>query len=166
MSKPHPLTLTLSELIASFHERYVVVDRGYLTPCWEWKTRVGRAGYGGVMMDGKTYVASRVSWTIFRGAIPEGLWVLHHCDNPPCVNPDHLFPGTRTDNIADMERKGRAKHPRGEAHGMAVLTEGDIRKLRELQRAGNSLRAIASVLGVSISCCHAVCSGKTWRHVD
>ena len=79
-------------------------DRG----CWEWTgARAGELGYG--CLGGKGPRAHRLSWEIHNGPIPDGLWVLHKCDNPPCVNPRHLFLGTRTDNIRDMFAKGRGR---------------------------------------------------------
>jgi len=75
--------------------------------CWEWIGAQTRFGYGQFRSNGIVRGAHRVSWEIHNGPIPGGLWVLHHCDNPSCVRPDHLFIGTRTDNMRDAFRKGR-----------------------------------------------------------
>lgn len=79
--------------------------------CWEWTASVNRRGYGwlhfGGKVERKALKAHRVSWEIHNGPIPDGLWVLHKCDNPRCVRPDHLFLGDRTDNMRDCAAKGR-----------------------------------------------------------
>lgn len=77
--------------------------------CWVWlRSRSGgRMGYGRVQFRGRLEVAHRVAWTLAIGPIPEGLFVLHKCDNPPCVRPDHLFLGTAQDNSRDRDEKGR-----------------------------------------------------------
>jgi len=75
--------------------------------CWVWTLRKDKQGYGRVNVNYKTEQAHRVSWVAFRGEIPAGMCVLHKCDNPSCVNPDHLFLGTRKDNCHDMIIKGR-----------------------------------------------------------
>lgn len=81
------------------------------SPCIEWwgATSDSTGGYGYLYIHGKRVVASRFVWEECFGPIPDGLWVLHHCDNPPCVNPEHLFLGTNRDNMIDMRDKGRGK---------------------------------------------------------
>lgn len=82
--------------------------------CWIWTGACGGDGYGNTTVDGKQIGAHRLSWTAFRGPIPAGIHVLHHCDISSCVNPDHLWLGTHADNMADRSRKGRARWRRGE----------------------------------------------------
>ncbi len=85
--------------------------------CWEWTGRRDDHGYGFIRqgrggLKSKRYPAHRMAFDWFKGGIPEGMLVLHECDNPPCVNPDHLRLGTQADNMRDMKMKGRAPHGR------------------------------------------------------
>lgn len=82
------------------------------TGCWLWMGGIAGGGYGALRHGGKMVLAHRFSWEAHNGAITSGLLVCHRCDNPPCVNPDHLFLGTYKDNYDDMARKGRGyQHP-------------------------------------------------------
>ncbi len=84
--------------------------------CWIWRRSTNKKGYGQITIEpGRTMLAHRLAWELARGPIPDGLSVCHHCDNPPCCRPDHLFLGTRADNNRDMEQKGRARK-RGQPH--------------------------------------------------
>lgn len=88
--------------------------------CWNWMSGRIPTGYGYLTLRGKNVYAHRLSWTIFFGPIPEGLCVLHRCDNPSCVRPDHLFLGTLSDNSIDMWRKGRHPIPVGRQSSSGV----------------------------------------------
>ena len=94
------------DLYYEFSQRF---DMGADTECWVWTGSLFESGYGRFSRSNKKLRAHRVSYEIYKGAIPDGMHVLHECDNPPCVNPNHLFLGTHLDNMKDMERKGRAK---------------------------------------------------------
>src|SRR3990167_1210519 len=101
--------------------------------CWEWKSCKNPEGYGQFTIDGKKVYAHRYSWELHNGTIPDGLWVLHHCDNPACVNPDHLFVGTQTDNMQDMISKGRSEYLgiSGENNHQAHLTTDIVKIIRK-----------------------------------
>lgn len=91
--------------------------------CWVWNGTRLSFGHGHFWFRGKLILTHRLSWLIHRGPIPDGLCICHKCDNPPCVNPDHLFIGTKGDNTRDMEMKGRSNHPSGDANGARTKPE-------------------------------------------
>ena len=96
--------------------------------CWLWAASVNRAGYGVTWHNGRTGLAHRVAWTVYKGEIPFGLMVCHKCDVPACVNPDHLFLGTSLDNNRDKVRKGRCAT--GSRNGSAKLTAEKVADIR------------------------------------
>lgn len=168
------------------HKRESLGDRfarGYrvdASGCWLWLGGVDRKGYGFIGSGGnnsRRLSAHRVSYELKFGDIND-LCVCHRCDVPACVNPDHLFLGTKGDNNRDMWSKGRGKGnnelfrlrpseclPRGERHHMSKLSEADVLALRRRRAKGESVAALARKLNVSKSVAHAAATGKTWRHV-
>lgn len=84
--------------------------------CWLWRGSVGSNGYGQLRVGARMVTASRLAWELTNGPIPDGLWVLHRCDTPLCVRPEHLFLGTHLDNMHDMRHKGRGNAPYGNPH--------------------------------------------------
>ncbi len=134
--------------------------------CWTWTAARGRHGYGIFLLNGGCSLAHRVAWFIENGSMPDpGVGVLHTCDNPPCVNPSHLFTGTHLENMADRGRKGRAASwVTGAKFGR--LTNDDVRDIRRLHGVGVAAVEIAHVFEVSRSSVYAITSGRNWSHVQ
>lgn len=153
----------------SLEERFAdKVDRRGPDECWEWQGSRYPNGYGQFGAGGTHTGAHRASWELAHGPIPEGLFVLHHCDNPPCVNPAHLFLGTQTDNLRDAARKGRLTGggPLGERHGRAKLTEAAVLEIRRRYReAGETQAELGSAFGVVQTNVGRIVRGETWVHV-
>lgn len=142
------------------------VDRRAPNQCWPWTGSRIRTGYGRIGVDGKNAFANRVVWVLTHGPIPQGFDVLHHCDNPPCCNPTHLFLGDHSENMRDRERKGRHNAPRGSKHGIAKLTEDAVIAIRERRRQGERGDLLAAEFGVSPSAIGLVVRYKNWKHVQ
>lgn len=104
-------------------------------------------GYGRFWFDGRTWLASRMAWFLERGSIADGLIVLHKCDNPPCVNPAHLFLGTYKDNVADSAHKGRRATL--DRHGRSKLTSPEVAAIRAARATGEAERVIAKRYRIS-----------------
>jgi transposase-like protein len=122
--------------------------------CWEWGGARNRAGYGKIMVQRAVIPAHRFSWQLTNGPIPEGLYVLHTCDNPPCVNPAHLFVGTHSDNMADMVAKGR---DRGNRH----VSAESARLIREANFRGVEQSEIAREFGIAQTTVSHIVRGST-----
>jgi hypothetical protein len=137
-----------------------------LGPCWVWTAYRNSYGYGEVGRSNPRRVecAHRTSWELSTGAAAGELCVLHKCDRASCVNPSHLFLGTRTENMYDKVRKGR-QH-RGERSPNAILREEQIAEIFRLRAQGNSVRWIAEQFGVQIKTLDQVLTGKTWSHAN
>lgn len=107
----------------------------------------------------------RISWILFRGEIPDGMQVLHSCDNPPCVNPAHLFIGTGLDNMLDKTRKGRNNPPIGERAGKAILTASKVIEIRQRSASGETGRSLAKAFGVGYKAISKIILRQRWKHV-
>ena len=142
------------------------VDRRGVYECWEWTGGRTGNGYGALDIDGKMRTVHRLSFGIHYGDIPDGLCVLHHCDNPPCVNPQHLFAGTVSDNAVDMIRKGRGNRPFGERHHSAKLTDAQVLEILLIKPVSGYQSTIARKFGVSQVTISDIRSRKTWKHLD
>jgi hypothetical protein len=117
--------------------------------CWLWAKCKNQAGYGRVSVGNSTMkLAHRVAWEIINcRKIPDGIHVLHRCDNPPCVNPNHLFLGTQYDNMIDMRRKGRGTM--GDTHPRSKLTREEGDKIRKLRADGACYESLCINFGIS-----------------
>lgn len=145
-----------------FWERVDIPHGGF--GCWNWIGAKTSAGYGNTRFDYSNMSAHRVMWIKVYGHIEPGLFVCHHCDNPSCVNPDHLFLGTCQDNTDDMKRKGRQNI--GVRNPSARVNENDVRAIRSLLRTGSwKQREIATVYGLNQVTVSEISLRKTWRHV-
>lgn len=145
------------------------VDRLGPDECWVWSASTNKSGYGRIgVYDGsimRPKIASRISWLIHNGPIPDGLFALHKCDNPPCVNPAHLFLGTNQDNMDDMRLKDRQPAKVGSKNGESRLSEDDVIKIRLMLMDGMTLRSVANSFSVSISTIHRIKHRESWSHV-
>src|SRR3990167_7115688 len=147
----------------SVEERFFSQIKKRHSGCIEWVGRIKQGGYGAMTVNGKERGTHRVSFELFIGEIPNGLWVLHRCDNPMCVNPAHLFLGTNTDNVADMVAKGRQAGALGERNHSAKLTASDVVAIRSERNLTQC--QLAQRFGVSQNAISLIVRRKSWAHV-
>lgn len=143
--------------------------------CWLWEGgSINSSGYGYVSVNGKRVGVHRAIYEFYRRQIPDGIQVCHTCDVRLCVNPDHLFEGTRSENALDAVAKGRytncakcapEKLPRGEANGSSKLTKRDVLTIKRTYRPGVSQRSLAERFGVTQAVISRILSGIAWSHV-
>lgn len=143
------------------------VDKRGPSECWEWTGSTSHAGHGQISCE---YIAGkrsrlvfthRVSWEMHNGAIPDGLSVCHKCDNPPCVNPAHLFLGTHAENMADAKAKGRME--RGVKRRVAKITEAQAREIK-LSKA--PIKDLAAQYGLCIASISFIRNGVNWAWLE
>lgn len=141
--------------------------------CWIWnKSRTSR-GYGCICYDRRSFLAHRVSYSVFVSDIPNGHLVCHKCDVNACVNPAHLFAGTNSDNMLDMVAKGHTEHlkrmsaarTREQKTTTAKLSEEGVVYARNLVGSGVQQREVADILGVTPACINDIMRGRTWKCV-
>ena len=134
------------------------------TDCWLWNGSRNRGDYGTFPYQGESK-AHRVSYRLFKGSIPTGMNVLHRCDVPSCVNPDHLFLGTQKDNVLDMVQKKRhrcvPKH--GEQNPMAKLTVDLVNKIRSMAQDGIKQNLLAKEFAVSPMTISRIVNRESWN---
>lgn len=176
--QPRPGTdgLTARYLLWRLAEKTVIAANG----CWEWTGARSARGYGTLEIKNPDWPESsvllhRIAYQVCVEFIPDGLCVLHRCDNPPCIRPDHLFLGTNGDNIADKVQKGRQAagqsvrrnhaHLKGEVIVTARMTAELVMLIRRRARNGESYAAIARDIGFSATQVSAAARGKSWSHL-
>lgn len=150
--------ISQGETLKKFHERY----EKNLDGCWIWTGSKSVNGYGRFHVDNKEVKAHRYAYEYFKGSVGEN-YVCHTCDNPSCVNPDHLFLGEPKDNSADMVRKGRSL--RNEKNPNSKLKESDVKKILQLYSEGMDIESIKIVFGISNVMVRNIIKGKNWKEV-
>lgn len=128
--------------------------------CWEWKASKVYNGYGRMWFDNKKQRAHRISYQLLIGPIPDGMLVCHKCDNPGCVNPDHLFLGTSADNTRDMDKKGRRVSIYG--GGNHKLTWEQVCEIRSKRKEGRTSISLSIEYGISYRHIRDIIHGKYW----
>lgn len=148
------------ELKARLYAKTLLSDED---SCWLWLGYTDKDGYGQLSVNDRSQRAHRMSWEVHVGPIPPGLQALHTCDVRACINPNHLFLGTNTDNVIDRDAKGRSAA--GERHGQRVLSETDVRAIRRRFRCGETQTAIAQDYGVNQTTISRIVLGRSWTHI-
>lgn len=146
------------------------VDRsGGSDSCWLWTRKPSRDGYGVFWYQGNRSRSHRVAWELAHGPIPHGMDVLHNCpggDNPLCVNPAHLWLGTRSENNHDRASKGRSADTKGERHNGAKLTSAEVLAIRAHYADGSAVSELATRYGIDKSTVYYIVQRKLWKHLS
>lgn len=133
--------------------------------CWEWGASKDKKGYGRFRFAGRKQLVHRVAYQLYIGEIPSGMCVCHHCDNPSCVNPSHLFVGTQADNIRDRDSKGRGYDRHGEKHGKAKLTASQVIDIRKRHGDGERDADLARQYGVTQTAIYCIVRYLSWTQL-
>jgi len=151
----------LERLVINYN-RFVIKRKG----CWGWSGSKLKK-YKSVQYNGKSIDAHRASWIIYKGPIPDGMFICHKCDNPACTNPDHLFLGTPTDNVHDMHKKGRANILKGELAPSSKLTNNEVKEIKKLLRnkTCSDFEEVAKKYRVHTRTISDIYYNKTWKSI-
>ncbi len=166
--KPYPANRKSRGEIPLIDRFLPKVTEDTVSGCWIWNAGRDELGYGRIRISYKEGIAPahRASWMLFKGPVPKGsgpkdrILILHKCDNPSCVNPDHLFLGTDADNCADRDKKER--QARGSKSGKSKLNEGDVRTIRSLLSTGLNPKEIRNEYQISIGAINDIRDNRSW----
>lgn len=162
MAEPQPLPDFTASDIARFWAKVAISGPD---DCWEWQGGKQK-GYGYFKVSGKQVKAHRVAYFLSTGKNPSTHLACHSCDNPPCCNPRHLFPGTHLDNQRDCASKGRKNSATGSNVGSALLTDGQVTEIRSLYETGLYKQSDLAVrFGCSRRTISAIVRGQNWKHL-
>ena len=159
--------LSETENLAGDLERFLNKIKKMPSGCWEWQGGIDKYGYGIFSLLKKLRKAHRVSWEYNKGLIPQGLLVCHTCDNPPCVNPSHLWLGTVKDNSLDSVNKNRP--PRGERNKASKLKEAEVLWIIKNYKKGSrefSIRSMAQKFEVAKNTIFLIVNKKKWKYLQ
>lgn len=172
---PSHLCLVKKGWVIDMEKRFVDrfwshIDKKEENECWIWKKCKSKDGYGQIGYtrnnERKTLKTHRVAYELAYGKIPEGLEVMHICDNPPCCNPSHLSLGTHAENIKDMYLKNRGADTKGTLNGRSILSEKEVLEIRELYKSKNTTyKKLANNFNVSPGCIKSIILGLNWKEI-
>lgn len=153
--------------IERFHSSYQPEPN---TGCWLWDKTIDRhkkrLRYGRFQVQSHPYLAHKIAWLMYRGEwVDRSMVVMHKCDTPQCVNPDHLRKGTSAENSRDMVLKNRSAKPQGEKHGASKFKTQDIHNMRVLFKEGLSLKELSEYYSVAKSTICRILKGRRWPHL-
>jgi HNH endonuclease len=131
--------------------------------CWKWNGAINKWGYGIVRWKGKTVLAHRLSWESHNFRDAGDLLICHKCDNPPCVNPNHLFIGTHQDNMRDRDEKGRGYDRSGIRNGRAKINSDEAETIRLRYWKGDNRKSLAEEFGIGLSQLQRIAKRINWR---
>jgi len=157
---PRAIPEITDEIVRRFEDKYIPEPN---SGCWLWTASTDPKGYGKIAIDRHPYIATRVSLAIAGRRPKAGENACHRCDNPTCVNPDHLFLGSQKENIHDMIAKGR--HAVGERMPRSTLTSGQVLAIKFLHSLGRSGKKMAAQYGVATMTVSRIINGHAWKHI-
>lgn len=132
--------------------------------CWNWKAGLISSGYGSAYSPTLgPQAAHRLAWILTNGEIPDGMYVLHKCDNKKCVNPDHLYLGTQKKNLQDAKDRGLTNT--GEKHWNTSITESEVKLMRSLYKSGTPIKMIADIFNITYKNTWQILKFKRWKHL-
>jgi len=161
MKQSNPIPELSEDDITRFWAKVIIT-----TPnkCWNWRGAIKGRGYSRFALNSRGYSSHRVAWFLYNRKQPGNSLVCHHCDNPRCCNPYHLFLGTISDNAVDKNQKGRGVDNRGAKHGLAKLSMADVSTIRQLSDLGYSQSKIAEQFKIHQGTVSRLVNRHRWRH--